>query len=421
MNRYLISLLAILLFSGSSAVKAQNKDKATFVVTKPGFYQNSILRDDSRIKEKAEETKTNKQFVVDLSSASLPNKTELYKQQWYNPPISQGNTGTCWCFSTTSFLESEVYRINKMQVKLSEMYTVYWEYVEKARRYIRERGNSNFDEGSEGNAVTREWKTYGIVPEEAYTGLLNGRSYHNHEAMFAEMKTYLSSLKATSAWDEEAGLATIKSIMNHYMGVPPTEIMVNGKKITPMQYLKEVIKINPDDYVEILSYTQQPFYKKVEYEVPDNWWHSADYYNVPLDVFMSTLKNIVRKGYTVSIGGDVSEAGFDRNTQCAVIPDFDIPSAFINDDARQFRFSNGSTGDDHGMHLVGYLEKDGKDWYLIKDSSSGSRNNDPTAKEFGFYFFSEDYVKLKMMGFTVHKDAVKELLGKFQGEKAQLR
>jgi bleomycin hydrolase len=231
--------------------------------------------------------------------------------------------------------------------------------------------------------------------------------------MAGEMKSYLRSVKESSSWDEETAIATIKSIMDHYMGVPPSEITVNGKKLTPVQYLREVVKINPDDYVDILSYTQQPFYKLVEYQVPDNWWHSTEYYNVPLEVYMSALKNAVRKGFTVSIGGDISEPGFDRITQCAVIPDFDIPSANINDDAREFRFTNQTTTDDHGLHLVGYLEKDGKDWYLIKDSGSGSRNNDPNAKEFGYYFFTEDYVKLKMMDFMVHKDAVKEILLKF--------
>jgi bleomycin hydrolase len=395
-------------------VSGQNKDKAMFREPKPGFFQDSILRDVHDVNARLEPKGLYKSFVVDLTSVSLPNKVDLYKnQQWHNSPVSQGNTNTCWCFSTTSFLESEVYRINKIKVKLSEMYTVYWEYVEKTRRYIQERGNSAFEEGSEANAVTRMWKKYGVVPEEAYTGLLNGRRYPTHEDMIKEMKSYLASLKANSSWDEEAAISTIKSIMNHYIGEPPTEILVNGKKITPLQYLKDVIKINPDDYVDILSYTQEPFYKQVEYKVPDNWWHSQDYYNVPLDVFMSTLKSLVRKGYTVSIGGDVSEPGFDRVTQCAVVPDFDIPSNYINDDARQFRFSNGTTTDDHGMHLIGYMEKDGKDWYLIKDSGSGSRNNDPGAKEFGYYFFSEDYVRLKMMDFMVHKDAVKELLGKF--------
>jgi bleomycin hydrolase len=413
MKRITLLFLVFVLCSFTGMLKAQNKDKAVFIITKPGFYENSILRDDREVKEKTETPQVRKRFMMDLSQASLPNKVDLYTRQWHNAPISQGNTGTCWCYSTTSFMESEVYRINKMQVKLSEMYTVYWEYVEKASRYIRERGNSNFEEGSEANAVNRIWKKYGIVPEEFYTGLLYGRKYQNHEEMVGEMKTYLASLKASASWNEEEALATIKAILNHYLGVPPTEITVKGKKMTPLQYLNDVIKINPDDYVEILSYTQQPFYKKVEYEVPDNWWHSADYYNIPLDEYMEVLKSAIRKGFTVSIGGDVSEPGFDRVTQCAVVPDFDIPSSWINDDARQFRFSNRTTTDDHGVHLVGYMTKDGKDWYLIKDSGSGSRNNDPNASEFGYYFFSEDYVKLKMMGFTVHKDAVMELLKKF--------
>lgn len=395
-------------------LNGQNKDKAIFREPNPGFYQNSIMKDDREVREKAEPVRTNKNFSVDLSNVSLPNKFDLYKdRQWHNPPVSQGTTNTCWCFSTTSFLESEAYRINKIQVKLSEMYTVYWEYVEKVKRYIGERGNSAFAEGSEANAVTRMWKMYGVVPEDAYTGLLNGRKYHNHETMFNEMNKYLESLKTNSSWDEDEAIATIKSIMHHYMGVPPSEITVNGKKITPVQYLNDVLKINPDDYVDILSYIQEPFYKQVEYKVPDNWWHSTAYYNVPLDVYMSALKSAVRKGFTISIGGDVSEPGLDRTTQCAVIPDFDIPSANINDDARQFRFSNQTTTDDHGMHLVGYMEKDGQDWYLIKDSGSGSKNNDPNAKEWGYFFFSEDYVKLKIMDFMVHKDAVKELIGKF--------
>jgi bleomycin hydrolase len=406
--------LSLLLVSGLIAfvpASAQNKDKAMYRVNEPGFYQNSIMRDAREVEERLAPAKENKSFVVDMSGMQLPNKTDLFKnQQWHNPPLSQGNTGTCWCFSTTSFLESEVYRINKMKVKLSEIYTVYWEYVEKARRFVNERGNSVFEEGSEANAVTRIWKKYGCIPASEYTGLLDGRKYHNHEAMVNEMKAYLASLKANSAWDEETAIATIQSILNHYLGKPPVEIAVDGKKITPLQYMKDVIRINPDDYVDMLSYEQEPFYQKVEYKVQDNWWHNADYYNVPLNVYMENLKKAVLSGYTMAIGGDVSEPGFDRKTQCAIVPDFDIPSSFINDDARQFRFTNNTTTDDHGMHLVGYLEKDGKLWFLIKDSSSGSRNNDANAPEFGYYFFSEDYVKLKMMDFMVHKDAVKELL-----------
>jgi bleomycin hydrolase len=411
MKKLIIPIISCILLSPFAS--GQNKDKAVFRESKPGFYQNSIMKDDREVREQAGPPKVTRTFSVDLAQASLPNKIDLYKKQWHTPPVSQGNTSTCWSFSTTSFLESEAYRISKQQVKLSEMYTVYWEYIEKAKRFVRERGNSAFAEGSEANAVTRMWKFYGIVPLEYYTGLTGGRKYHNHEDMFSELSGFLASVKANSLWNEEYVTETIKSIMNQHIGVPPTEITVNGKKMTPLQYLTDVLRINPDDYVDILSYRQEPFYRQVEYKVPDNWWHSDVYYNIPLDEFMAALKNAVRKGFTVSIGGDVSEPGLDRTTQCAVIPDFDIPAEYINDDARQFRFSNHTTTDDHGMHIVGYTEKDGKDWYLLKDSGAGSKNNDPNAGEWGYYFFSEDYVKLKMMDFMVHKDAVKDVLTKF--------
>jgi bleomycin hydrolase len=416
MNSNAFKIIPAVIMTGllfSIPANSQNKDKAIFITPKPGFYQNSIMKDDREVNERLSPPAENKIFTVDLSANQFPVKVSLYTNtQWHNPPVSQGNTNTCWCFSTTSFLESEAYRLYKMKVRLSEMYTVYWEYVEKARRYVEKRGDSDFNEGSEANAVTRMWKKYGIIPEADFTGLLDGRKFPNHEPMIKEMKSYLSLVKERSAWNEEAVISTIKSIMKHYIGEPPAEITVAGRKMTPLQYLHDILKLDPDNYVSILSYRQEPFNEHVEYKVPDNWWHSSDYCNVTLDDFMNALRQSIHNGYTVSIGGDVSEAGFDRKSQCAIIPDFDIPSAYINDDARQFRFSNQTTTDDHGMHLVGSTIKDGKEWFLIKDSGSGSRNNDPKVPEFGYYFFSEDYIKLKMMDFMVHKDAVKDLLKK---------
>jgi bleomycin hydrolase len=340
----------------------------------------------------------------------LPKSKDEFKSYWYNDPVSQGRTGTCWCFSTTSYFESEVYRLEQKKVKLSEMYTVYWEYIEKAKRFIKERGNSAFDEGSEANAVPRIWKMYGAVPKDAYTGLLPGQKFYDHKALIAEMKAYLENVKSTNAWDEEEAIRVIKSILNHYIGEPPTEFYYEGTKYSPKEFLNNYLKLKLDNYVDILSYMQKPYYQQVEYEVPDNWWHSKDYYNVPLDAFMEALKNAIRNGYTMALGGDVSEAGYDSWNKVGVIPTFDIPSEYIDENARQFRFSNKTTTDDHGIHLVGYKEKDGKDWYLIKDSGSGSRNTG----EKGFYFYQEDYVKLKMMDFMVHKDAVENLLKKFK-------
>ncbi len=411
-------MLAVLL-TGFSAMAQENvsKGKIEEVEGGKGFYYESILKDVRDVDEKLEENEPYKRFVMDQSGMDLPNDASLYTTTWCQPTISQGNGGTCWCFSTSSFYESEVYRQTGKQVKLSEMYTVYWEYVEKARRFIEKRGESNFDEGSEGNAVARIMKMYGAVPENAYSGLLHGRKFHTHAKMMEEMKGFLNSMKASNAWNVEYGLATIKDIMNHYIGIPPTEFTVEGKKYTPKTYMNDYLELNPNDFVEILSYKQEPYWQQVEYKVPDNWWHSKEYYNVPLDVFMEAVKEAIKNGYTMSIGGDVSETGFSRETNCAIIPDYDIPSEYINEDARQFRFSNETTTDDHGMHLVGYLENykgTGQDWYLIKDSSSGSRNVGEKDPKFGYYFFSSDYIKLKMMGFTIHKDAVKDILSKFK-------
>ena len=400
-------------------IQAQNVSKGKIIVEEKGkgFYTESILKDVTAVEEKQAEKEPFKRFVMDQSGMDLPNNPDLYKTVWSNATKSQGNAGTCWSFSTTSFYETEVLRLQGKKVEISEIYSAYCEYIEKTRRFIEKRGNSVFSEGSEGNAIARIMKMYGAVPEEAYTGLIDGRKFHTHAKMVEEMTAFLNSLKTSNAWNVELAIETIKSIMNHYIGVPPTEFVVEGKTYTPQTYLKDYLKINPDDYVEILSYKQEPFWEQVEYKVPDNWWHSKEYYNVPLNDFMDALKKATKAGYSLSIGGDVSEPGFSRETNCALVPDFDIPSAYINDDARQFRFSNETTTDDHGMQLIGYLENYkglGKDWFLIKDSSSGSRNIDPKSPNFGYYFFHEDYIKLKMMGFTVHKDAVKELLKKFK-------
>lgn len=398
----------IIIVSLTSLFAQDQKNRGIFEEEKDGFYKNEILKSIDEFNNPEKEKK--KEFKLDFSGMDLPKSKDEFTSYWYNEPISQGRTGTCWCFSTTSYFESEVYRLHNKKVKLSEMYTVYWEYIEKAKRFIKERGDSAFEEGSEANAVPRIWKIYGVVPAEVYSGMMPGQNFHDHRVMIKEMKAYLDNLKATHAWNEVEAIKVIKSILNHYMGEPPTEFYFEGTKYSPGEFLNNYLKLKLDDFVDILSYMQQPYYQQVEYEVEDNWWHSKDYYNVPLNVFMDALKNGIRNGYTVVIGGDVSEAGYDSWHKVGVVPTFDIPSQYIDENARQFRFSNKTTTDDHGIHLIGYMEKDGNDWYLIKDSGSGSRNTGDK----GFYFYHEDYVKLKIMDFMVHKDAVENILKKFK-------
>ena len=405
--KWYISLLAILFFvSANQNLLSQEKDKGVFVEPKPGYYQEIKKKIEAFNKPKKPERKS---FKLDFTGMDIPKSKEEFKYFWHTDPINQGQTGTCWSFSTTSFFESEVYRLTGKKVSLSPMFTAYWEYIEKAKEYVRTRGKSLVDEGSEANAVTRIYKKYGVVPRESFTGLLPGQKVYDHSKLIAEIRTYLANVKETNAWDEDEIVNVVKSILNYYMGVPPTEVVADGKKYSPKEYLTDYLKLNPDDYVDVLSYMQQPYWKQVEYEVPDNWWHNKDYYNVPLDDFMKIIKNAIKNGYTMAIGGDVSEPGYDSWTKCAVVPTFDIPSNYIDENARQFRFSNKTTTDDHGIHLVGYEEKNGVTWFLIKDSGSGAYNTGDK----GYYFYREDYVKLKIMDFMVHKDMFKDYFSKF--------
>jgi bleomycin hydrolase len=222
------------------------------------------------------------------------------------------------------------------------------------------------------------------------------------------MNNYLQTVKETSAWNEEEVVATIKSILNHYLGVPPTSFKFEGKEYSPKTFMSEVVKLNMDDYVDVMSLYEPGYWKKIIYRVPDNWWFSEDYHNVPLEDYMNAIKKAVKNGLTMAIGGDVSEAGLVSQFDVAMVPTFDIPSEYINDMARQFRFSNNTTTDDHGIHIVGYKEENGKFWFLIKDSGSGARNG----KAIGYYFYHEDYVKLKMMSIFIHKSAVQDLITK---------
>lgn len=394
------SFVVLLLLIQLLFAQEPKRDKGKFVESKNEFWDRIEIENQKYIQD--EKTK----FILDFEGMELPQSINEFKTFWHNEPISQGNSGMCWCFCTTSFYESEIYRTTGKEIKLSELYAVYWEYVEKARRYVQKLGNSLFEQGSMSNHIPIIWEKYGVVPASNYTGLEKDEPFHNHDSLFAEMESYLKYVKENWLWDEEIVLKTIKSILNNHIGEPPQDITVEGKEMTPLEYFNNVIKINFDDYIDLLSLFEKPYNQYVLYPVPDNWWKSEEYYNIPLDKFMMILKNAVKKGYSVAIGGDTSEPGYYSYKEVAIVPSFDIPSDYIDENARQLRFSNKSTTDDHGVHIVGFAERNGKHWFLVKDSGSGSRNG---ANQ-GYYFYHEDYIKLKMMDFLVHKDAVKGLL-----------
>jgi len=315
-------------------------------------------------------------------------------------------TGTCWAFAATSFLESEVHRMTGRKVKLSEMHTVYWEYVEKARRFVAERGDSHFAEGSQHNAVTRMWRLYGAVPLEFYRGTVAADGMHDHMRLYREMNSFLEYVKDNNLWDEQFVIGVIRQILDRYLGPPPESFSYKGKEYTPRSFVEKFLKVNPDDYVGFMSTLAHPFFTLAEFEVPDNWWHDKSYHNVPLDLFIEGIRSSVKAGFTLGIGGDVSEPGKNYRQDVTFVPTFDIPPDHLDQYAREYRIENGSTGDDHGIHLVGFSEIGGQTWFLIKDSGRSARHG----RFDGYYFFREDYVKLKMLTFMVHKDALPEVL-----------
>lgn len=105
----------------------------------------------------------------------------------------------------------------------------------------------------------------------------------------------------------------------------------------------------------------------------------------------------VKAGYSVPIGGDTSEPGYNRYEGIAFVPEIDIPQDLINQESREYRIYNESTGDDHAVHLIGYIQINGVDWFLIKDSSRSAYQSEHP----GYYFYRGDYVKLKMLNAVV--------------------
>ncbi len=356
---------------------------------------------DKRYKDDAKrQDKEELSLRMDWRAVKRPAGPEAFKAPFHFPPVAQYMTGTCWAFSSTSFFESEVARQTGRRVKLSEMWTVYWEYVEKARRFLREYGHSPIVEGSEEDATPAIYKLYGVVPAEAYAGVPRPDALHDHGPLQHELHGYLEWVKTNRLWDEAVNLAAVRAILDKHLGRPPETFAFEGKTYDPKGFLVEVLKLNPDDYVSCISTMKEPYGPGALLDVPDNWRRKHDYVNLPLADFYRVIKTALQAGYTVSIGGDVSEPGMDGLEGAAVVPAWDIPAQYIDQAAREYRIENGATGDDHGVHAVGFLREGGRDWLLIKDSNRSSR----LGQFKGYYFYDGDYVRLKMLSFLVHKD-----------------
>jgi hypothetical protein len=346
------------------------------------------------------------------------------------PVKNQAGTGTCWCFATTSFIESELLRMGKGEYDLSEMFIVRQNYLNKLTDNYLHHGKGNLGEGS----LSHHWLTVfdeqGIVPEEIYTGLNYGSKLHNHD----ELNAFINAVAAVPVEKNQESNEyhkIVNAILDTYLGPMPTTFTYKDKTYTPKSFAAE-LGINPDDYVEITSFTHFPFYTKGQLEIPDNWDHST-FYNVPIDELVQTMDYALINGYTVNWDGDVSEKGFSHSKGVAIIPELSAmnnypkndrkrfekmtiqersddvyqflkpyPEAKVTQEMRQAGYEDFTTTDDHLMHVTGIAnDQNGTKYYITKNSWGTDRNS------FGGYLnMSESFVRAKTIFIMVNKNSI---------------
>ena len=369
-------------------------------------------------------------FLISVSMSAQDEKKgyefTVIKENAITSVKNQANTGTCWSFSAMSFLESELLRMGKGTHDLSEMYNVRRNYEDKADKYARTHGHMIFAQGGSFADVVETLDEYGLVHEEAYTGLLDGNDRHNHTEMEKVLAGYVKGLIPGRSLSKQWKVA-YNGILDTYMGEKPETFTYEGKTYTPQQF-RDYLGIKQSDYISITSYTHEPFYKSFAIEVPDNWrW--AHSYNLPVDEMIETIDHALLNGYTVAWATDVSEVGFSRQG-IAIIPDENavenagtdqakwlglseserrssvsgkigyeiLKEKDITQEMRQEAYDNYETTDDHGMHIYGIAkDQQGNKYYMVKNSwgETGPYN--------GLWYASEAFVRYKTMSIVINK------------------
>ena len=320
---------------------------------------------------------------------------------------NQQRTGTCWSFTTISFLESELLRLEEEAYDLSEMYMVRTIYKDKAQNYMLRQGKANFSQGSLSHDVMRALKMGGAVPESVYSGKKAGDQYHDHSEMEAALKGMLDGIRQqkrlSTKWK-----GAFEAVLDYYMGAVPKEFTWEGETHTPTSFAAS-LPIKPDDYVTLTSFNHHPFYETFVLEIPDNY-SNGSYFNVPLDELQAITDYALSSGYTVAWDGDVGEKGFSARAGLAIMPvdenndkmfEQPVEEIDVTQENRQRAFESYATTDDHLMHLTGVAkDQNGKTYYITKNSWGEISPYE------GFLYLSAPYFRMKTVGVMVHKDAI---------------
>ncbi len=352
------------------------------------------------------------------------------------PVKNQSATGTCWCFATTSFMESELLRMGKGTYDLSEMFIVRQKYLNQLQDNYLRGGHGNIGQGSLSHTWMNAFRQAGIVPEEAYHGINYASETHNH----SEMVRFMQAIADVAVKEKQRTpqyYELVNNLFDTYLGKLPEKFNYQGKEYTSKSFAAS-LGLNMDDYVELTSFTHHPYYQKCDVEVPDNWEHSL-MYNLPLDEMMSAVDYALNHGYTVCWDGDVSERGFSFKNGVAINPEVKevadysetdrarfekmdeqarmaevfkfeqpYPEVKVTPEIRQQGYEAFVTTDDHLMHVTGIVkDQNGTKYYITKNSWGTERN------KFGGYLnMSESFVRAKTIYVMIHKDALSKEMRK---------
>jgi topoisomerase IA-like protein len=197
------------------------------------------------------------------------------------PITNQYRSGTCWCFSTLSYLEEEILAKGGDQVTLSQMWIIRNAYFDKAVKYVRLHGNLNFAVGGAAHDVTEMIKKYGAVPLEAYPGY----NYGTELPEFGEIDAVL--------------LAYVEAVIENKNGKITTK---EGKETVGAEKAKLIptdIGIVVNDFLfeyfpEIMDYNFTATVEKEFDEIADGKRHWADHISVFYKEFEPKVDGIIQ-------------------------------------------------------------------------------------------------------------------------------
>jgi len=359
-------------------------------------------------------------LIASMASAQAPQSFTTVKELPITSIKNQYRSGTCWCFGTLGYLESEILRKTGKTYDLCEMFVVSKDYMDNAEHYVRMHGFSQISEGGSCDDVVDVIRRYGICPEDAMPapGSLTGDSLANFNVFFPELEQEVRSIiwadgnqqlthvttEEHNAVRNEAPKANwregVQAVIEKYLGVCPESFVYEGKTYTPQSFA-ESLGLDLDEYVSLTSYTHHPFNQWFVIESPYKW-RLKQSYNIPIEELMSVLDKALDKGYTVAWGGDVT-GNFYRKEGVAYLPEGVVPTQEL----RQEQWDNWTFTYDHVMLIYGKaLDEQGRPYYLVKNTwgDSGAHH--------GIWYMSRDFIALNTTYIYLNRHALPKALRK---------